>query len=175
MLVVEDSPQDLLLYERTSRDSDFQGVVARTLADARRMLERVRPPRSCSTSGWHGDDTWGFIWPTSARAPPARELPVVVVTSIDDQAKGLALGADAYALKPVSRSWLLETLARLVELRRAPRLLVIDDDEISRYLVRARLGDAPLTVQEAPDGPAGLRAARAQRPSAIVLDLSMPE
>ena len=97
------------------------------------------------------------------------------MTSIDDQAKGMALGADAYALKPVARGWLLDTLTQLVEQRRPPRLLVIDDDEISRYLVRARLADAPLTVQEVADGREGLREARAQRPSAIVLDLVMPE
>src|SRR5262249_48059044 len=85
------------------------------------------------------------------------------------------LGADAYAVKPVSRGWLLETIGRLVERQRAPQVLVIDDDEISRYLVRARLGDAPLTVQEAADGPQGLRDARALPPTAIVLDLAMPE
>ncbi|HXJ84210.1 MAG TPA: response regulator [Candidatus Methylomirabilis sp.] len=93
----------------------------------------------------------------------------------DDRAKGMALGADAYALKPVGRGWLLDTLEQLVERRRVPRLLVIDDDEISRYLVRAQIGDARLTVQEATGGADGLREARAQRPQAIVLDLSMPE
>ena len=53
--------------------------------------------------------------------------------------------------------------------------MVIDDDEIYRYLVRTRLAEARFTVQEAAGGAEGLLQARAQRPHAIVLDLVMPE
>jgi signal transduction histidine kinase/ActR/RegA family two-component response regulator len=62
-----------------------------------------------------------------------------------------------------------------VDTRRSPRVLVIDDDEIYRYLVRTRLGEARFIVQEAAGGAEGLLQARAQRPHAIVLDLVMPE
>jgi CheY-like chemotaxis protein len=54
-------------------------------------------------------------------------------------------------------------------------VLVIDDDEISRYLVRNHLAGAPFEVSEAADPREGLRDARAERPDAIVLDLVMPE
>ena len=63
----------------------------------------------------------------------------------------------------------------VVDTRRSPRVLVIDDDEIYRYLVRTRLGEARFIVQEAAGGAEGLLQARAQRPHAIVLDLVMPE
>ena len=65
--------------------------------------------------------------------------------------------------------------ARLVDTRRSPLVLVIDDDEIYRYLVRTRLTEARFTVQEAVGGAEGLLQARAQRPQAIVLDLVMPD
>jgi signal transduction histidine kinase/CheY-like chemotaxis protein len=63
----------------------------------------------------------------------------------------------------------------VVDTPRSSRVLVIDDDEIYRYLVRARLTEARFTVQEAAGGAEGLVQARAQRPQAIVLDLVMPE
>ena len=63
----------------------------------------------------------------------------------------------------------------VVDTRRSPRVLVIDDDEIYRYLVRTRLAEARFIVQEAAGGAEGLLQARAQRPHAIVLDLVMPE
>jgi signal transduction histidine kinase/ActR/RegA family two-component response regulator len=63
----------------------------------------------------------------------------------------------------------------VVDTRRSPRVLVIDDDEIYRYLVRTRLAEARFIVQEAAGGEEGLLQARAQRPHAIVLDLVMPE
>ena len=174
VLLVEDSPQDVLVYETYFRNSPFGVVIARTVADARRLLERAKPVAVVLDIRLAGDDTWMFIAEVR-RGAATRDLPLVVVTSIDDQAKGMALGADAYALKPVARAWLLETLTQLLDRRRPPRLLVIDDDEISRYLVRARVADAPLTVQEVAGGREGLREARVQRPTAIVLDLVMPE
>jgi CheY-like chemotaxis protein len=54
------------------------------------------------------------------------------------------------------------------------RLLVIDDDEISRYLVRGLLPEDRYVLSEAPSGPEGLRLARETRPAAILLDLVMP-
>ena len=63
----------------------------------------------------------------------------------------------------------------VVDTRRSPRILLIDDDEIYRYLVRTRLAEARFAVQEAAGGAEGLFQARAQRPDAIVLDLVMPE
>src|SRR5262249_11985506 len=174
VLLVEDSPQELLVYESYFRHSPFNVVVARTTADARRHLDRSGPVAIVLDIRLAGDDTWAFIAEVRQGAA-TRDLPLIVVTSIDDRAKGMALGADAYALKPVERAWLLDMLEQLVEQRRVPRLLLIDDDEISRYLVRAQLGGARLTVQEAARGADGLREAKAQHPHAIVLDLSMPE
>ncbi len=49
--------------------------------------------------------------------------------------------------------------------------LLIDDEEISRYLIRQCLG--PATIAEASDGAAGIEAARTQRPGAILLDIRM--
>jgi CheY-like chemotaxis protein len=54
-------------------------------------------------------------------------------------------------------------------------VLVIDDEEMARYLVRKQLADLDVAVEEARSGPEGLRAATERRPSVIVLDLVMPE
>jgi signal transduction histidine kinase/ActR/RegA family two-component response regulator len=85
-------------------------------------------------------------------------------------------GAEAQA--PTSEGPVLDP-ARIpvlvVDPRRSPRILLIDDDEIYRYLVRTRLAEARFAVQEAAGGTEGLLQARTQRPDAIVLDLVMPE
>jgi signal transduction histidine kinase/CheY-like chemotaxis protein len=54
-------------------------------------------------------------------------------------------------------------------------LLVIDDDEVSRYLIRQFLRGTGLAMTEADNGSSGLDRARFDRPRAILLDLSMPE
>lgn len=58
----------------------------------------------------------------------------------------------------------------------APRLvLVIDDDEELRGLLRVFLGQAGFEVAEAEDGEVGLARARLRAPDLIVLDLMMPK
>jgi signal transduction histidine kinase/DNA-binding response OmpR family regulator len=174
VLVVEDSAQDLLLYEHYFRGSRFHPVIAGTLPDARRLIDQIHPVALVLDIRLAGEDVWAFIGEVRRR-DETRGLPLIVVSGIDDQAKGLALGADAYAIKPVHPAWLLGTLSRLLDRGPERRVLVIDDDEIARYLVRNHLAGAPFVVTETADPVQGLRDARADRPDFIVLDLVMPE
>jgi signal transduction histidine kinase/ActR/RegA family two-component response regulator len=54
------------------------------------------------------------------------------------------------------------------------RLLLIDDDESARYLIKKMLGQLPWPVDEAASGEEGIRRAREARPNLILLDLKMP-
>ncbi|GAA1955374.1 response regulator transcription factor [Nocardioides panacihumi] len=58
--------------------------------------------------------------------------------------------------------------------RVAPVVLVVDDDAAVRTVVRWQLDDAGFRVVEADDGRAALRRIRDDRPSLVVLDLSLP-
>jgi CheY-like chemotaxis protein len=174
VLVVEDSTQDLLLYEHYFRGSRYHPLIARTLPEARELIGRLKPAALVLDIRRAGEDTWRFIAEVRGGEVTA-SMPLVVVSSIDDQAKGLALGADAYAIKPVHPAWLLGTLNRLLDRGNDRRVLVIDDDEIARYLVRNHLAGAPFVVTETDDPLAGLREAHVSRPDAIVLDLVMPQ
>ncbi|HEY8461109.1 MAG TPA: ATP-binding protein, partial [Blastocatellia bacterium] len=63
---------------------------------------------------------------------------------------------------------------RLETPRPESRLLLIDDDESSRYLIKKMLSRSPWLVDEAVTGEDGLRKARETRPSLILLDLKLP-
>jgi DNA-binding response OmpR family regulator len=54
------------------------------------------------------------------------------------------------------------------------RVLVIDDEAPIRLLCRVNLEAEGMQVLEAPDGPAGLEKARAERPDVVLLDVMMP-
>jgi CheY-like chemotaxis protein len=161
----------VLLYEKYLKASHFQVVPARTLREARQLLTEARPRAVVLDIVLRGEDAWAFLAELKA-GEATRHLPVLVVTTVEDQPKGIALGADAYAVKPLDRAWLLENLTRLAVPRRR-RLLVIDDDEVARYLLRRQLPD-DVGVVEAGNGLDGLARARADAPDAIVLDLAMP-
>src|SRR5205823_9160571 len=54
------------------------------------------------------------------------------------------------------------------------RVLVVEDDEGIREMLKYNLSTAGFTVQEASDGASGLRSARTARPDLILLDLMLP-
>jgi signal transduction histidine kinase len=54
------------------------------------------------------------------------------------------------------------------------RILVIDDDEVARFMLRGVLSKGQRVVLEAASGPEGLDRARAEKPNVIFLDLQMP-
>jgi|HubBroStandDraft_5_1064220.scaffolds.fasta_scaffold01221_2 signal transduction histidine kinase/CheY-like chemotaxis protein len=170
VLVLDDDAETRLIYEKHLRDSRYQPLCVRNLREAREMMKRTRPHAILLDIMLRGEDTWR--WLSELKSDPATTaIPVIVITSIEDERKGLALGADAYCLKPLERTALLEKLDSLT----GRRILVIDDDPAARYLMQKLLADSHTTVLEAADGRSGLIAARRARPSMIFLDLGLPD
>lgn len=58
--------------------------------------------------------------------------------------------------------------------RRAPLVLLIDDDAAVRMLCSLSLRELGIDVLEAEDGTGGLELARRRRPDLVLLDVSMP-
>jgi CheY-like chemotaxis protein len=97
------------------------------------------------------------------------------VTTVEDRQKGLALGADAYFVKPVDRQGLVQTLTGLVAPARLRRVLVVDDEEVSRYLLRQHLAAPHHQILEAATGAEAMRLVEADPPDVVCLDLGIPD
>ena len=96
-----------------------------------------------------------------------------MITVVDNREKALSLGADGFHSKPVDRIWLLKRLETIAVSPSKPRILVIDDDAASRYLVRNVLASSECELIEASGGAEGLRLAHDCKPALVVLDLAM--
>ncbi len=55
-----------------------------------------------------------------------------------------------------------------------PEVLIVDDDQLIRAMVRDALGDVPCVVREADSGDAALAAIAERKPAVVLLDLVMP-
>ena len=173
VLILENSPEDLLVYQTLLRGSRYQVLHAATVKQARDLLRQVTPRAIILDILLRGEDTWGFLAELKA-GDATRDIPVLVATTVDDPHKGYGLGADAYVVKPVERGWLMTTLDDLTADGRGRRILIVDDDETSRYVLRQLLAGTRYETIEAASGAEGLERAREQPPAAIFLDLVMP-
>jgi CheY-like chemotaxis protein len=136
-------------------------------------LERIQPKAIILDILMGNQDTWTWLARLKSEAS-TRQIPLLVVSQVDDPQKGLALGADAYGIKPIERHWLLEQLVRVTQPKERLSLLVIDDDPAVRYLLKKMLAQTSYRISEATDGREGIRLAHEALPQIILLDLILP-
>jgi CheY-like chemotaxis protein len=174
VLVVEDSPEMVMIYKSYLRGSVFQLAVATTTREAEDFLEGVKPSAIILDLVLRSEDTWAFAAKLK-QTPHTKDIPVVVISSIEDQAKAFHLGVDAYLVKPVDRSTLLKGLRSITGEKTPRQILIVDDSEADRYVLRQHLRKLPVTIAEEATGMSGIRKARDLHPDLIFLDLTMPE
>jgi len=105
--------------------------------------------------------------------PELARVPVVLHTMVDERARGISLGASEYLVKPVDRNVLLETVRSLCE-DRERAVLIVEDDDATRELVRRTVEGEGWRVAVAEDGQQALDLLAQQVPSLVLLDLMMP-
>jgi adenylate cyclase len=103
------------------------------------------------------------------------DIPVVMVSIVDEQKRGISLGAAAYLTKPIDRERLRRVMARFQISSRPTRVLVVEDDSVQRERMLGWLEGPQWIVQEAANGREALKSLGANKPDVILLDLMMPE
>jgi signal transduction histidine kinase/CheY-like chemotaxis protein len=175
VLIVEDNQETLFIYDKYLKGTSFQLVPARDLSAARRALAQVRPAAVVLDVLLDKENGWDFLVELKG-AEQTRAIPVLVVTLVENEGKAIDLGAEGYCVKPVERAWLLQKLAALTCADEKPNLvIIIDDDEISRYLVREAVKTCAAGVVEAASGEEGIRLVRQNQPRLVILDFELPD
>jgi len=174
ILVVDDDLADSFAMQRLLSGTGYQPIVTRTVAAARRAIERMQPAAVLLDVVLAGDESWRLILGLRQGAATGN-IPIVVTSSTGEERKALHLGADAYLRKPIDRERLLEILDPLTGNRSTTRVLLVDDEEVTRYLVRQLLPRGVYDVREAKSGTEGLAQLLSERPDVVLLDLKMPE
>lgn len=171
VLVVEDSDEDMLLYERALMGTRYQVVPTRSVSTARAALEAIRPAAIVLDVRLQSEHSWDLLVRLT-NDEATRDIPVIVVSSMDDRQKGYALGAAAYLVKPIVRETVIATLDAATRTTGAPRVLSIDDEETFRFIIREML-DGEFDVRFASSGGEGLEAVRSCVPDVVLLDLQL--
>jgi signal transduction histidine kinase/DNA-binding response OmpR family regulator/CHASE3 domain sensor protein len=178
VLVVEDNPQASELLARHLDGGGFRMAIARTGTEALSMARDLKPVAITLDILLPGIDGWEVL-SRLKQDEATRDIPVVVVSVVDNPQLGRALGALDYFVKPVDRQALLSRLGRHTFTTKVGqeeiRILLIDDEPANLDLLESILQPAGFTVLRATGGQEGVEMARARRPHLILLDLLMPD
>jgi CheY-like chemotaxis protein len=171
VLVIDDEPTVGDLVKRFLAREGFQVVTATSAEEGLARARQLEPDVITLDVLMPGMDGWAALAALKS-SPETADIPVVMLTIVDDRNLGYALGAEDFLPKPIDRERLTAVLARH---RRDLPVLVVDDDPDLRYLLRRMLEREGFSVAEAENGHVALDRVRDTRPGLVLLDLLMPE
>ncbi len=173
ILVIDDDPD---VREIMRRHLEKQGYTVICASDGKEgiALAREDQPDAITLDAVMPEfDGWEVL-STLKSDPATANIPVLMVTILNKEAKGFALGADDYLVKPVDWNRFSQVLGNLTSLGKHDSILVVDDEEATRALFRRVLLKDGWRVLEAEHGAEALGILADSRPDLIILDLMMP-
>lgn len=173
ILVIDDDPVVLDLMQRFLSKESFRVETACSGAQGLASARRLKPDLITLDVMMPGMDGWAVLSALKAD-PELREIPVVMVTIVDDKQMGFALGAAEFVVKPIDWQRLSELLGKLRKTSASNAILVVEDDANTRDLLRRKLEAHGWDVRVAEHGQSGLEQLATRLPAVIVLDLMMP-
>jgi CheY-like chemotaxis protein len=174
VLVIDDDPLQRDLMQRYLRKEGFTVCTASGGAQGLRLARQLLPAAITLDVMMPDVDGWSVLSALKGDALLS-EIPVIMLTMVDDPERGFTLGASEYVTKPVNRRRLSQILKKYTCLRPPCPVLVIDDEASTRALMRAMLEKEGWVVSEAGNGIEALECMARERPRLICLDLMMPE
>jgi signal transduction histidine kinase/CheY-like chemotaxis protein/HAMP domain-containing protein len=174
ILVIDDDPTARELISHQLQSEGFSVVTADGGLDGLKRARELRPAAITLDVMMPDLDGWSVLAALRQDALLA-EIPVIMVSIIDEQRRGIALGAAGHLTKPIDRDRLNAIVRRFHTPTRPANILVVEDDPIQRERARGWLEAQSWTVREAGNGREALAVLKKERPDVILLDLMMPE
>jgi signal transduction histidine kinase/CheY-like chemotaxis protein/ligand-binding sensor domain-containing protein len=176
VLVVEDEDAAFNALRVYLQSAGYVPIRARSGEEAVRLARAVGPLAITLDIVLPEMDGWHVLRALKADSATS-EVPVIIVSMLENRDLALALGAQDYFVKPIDWPRFLRRLADLTSRRgsvRGARLLLVDDDPAVHELLEHELGKAGYVLEKARSGAEGLERAEKTRPDVIILDLMMP-
>ncbi len=179
ILIIDDDPIARELLRRHLEREQFSVIVATGGREGIEQAKRLRPDAITLDILMPSMDGWSVL-STLKADPDLMDIPVVIVTMIEDKNKGFALGATEYLMKPIERQKLVDVMEKY--LLKDPSanadngyILVVEDDEDTRSMLQRTMEREGWQVKGVENGRIALDHLEKEPPRLILLDLMMPE
>jgi len=174
VLVIDDDPTVHDLMRRFLSKEGLQMIGARSGEEGIRLARELRPTVITLDVLMPGMDGWAIL--TALKADPvSSDIPVIMVSIVDEKHMGYALGAADYLTKPIDWERLSALLERYQCARPPCPVLIVEDDASLREMLRRRLEKEGWKTVAAGNGREALERMVENQPELILLDLMMPE
>ena len=156
-------------------DSEYRTVSAESGDEAVKKAQQLRPDAitlDVMMPGGSGFETMIAL----RKNPETANIPIIIVSIVDQKQVGFALGAADYLIKPIRKTVLLETIRKHVPYQEDDdaAILLVDDDSETLGLLEETLRSAGYETQSVRSGARALEVLSSKLISAVLLDLLMP-
>jgi CheY-like chemotaxis protein len=175
VLVADDDPTVRNLLAKTLEKEGYRVIEARNGLEALTLAREHRPQAITLDVLMPQMDGWRALKELKADVQ-LREVPVIMVTVLNERGMAIPLGAAEFVTKPVDRHRLIEILREHCATPSSASILIVEDDLPTRELLCRVLESAGYAAHVAVNGRKGLEWLGSHPlPGLILLDLMMPE
>jgi PAS domain S-box-containing protein len=173
VLVIDDDSAARDVLKGFLGEKGFRVETAADGEEGLRLARKVRPLVITLDVVMPRKDGWAVLAALKAD-PELADIPVIMVTVVDEQNVAYTLGASDYLTKPINWNRFGSILKKYAGSLVPRRVLIIEDDAATRQMLRGMLEKEGWAVAESGNGHAALDQVAADRPALILLDLMMP-
>jgi signal transduction histidine kinase/DNA-binding response OmpR family regulator len=174
VLVIDDDPTVHDLMQRFLSKEGVHIVTATGGEEGLRLARTLRPAAITLDVLMPGMDGWAVLTALKADADLA-DIPVIMLTIVDNKTMGYTLGASDYLTKPIDWERLTAVLRQYRCAHPPCLVLIVEDEAVMRNMLRRMLANEGWAVTEAVNGREALERVAENQPELILLDLMMPE
>jgi len=177
VLVVEDNARESDLLKRYLEDAGYAVMQAGNGVVALDMLAARKPDLITLDLMMPDMDGFEFL-NEKANFQEYLDIPVLIVSGVDDASSGLSLGANAIVRKPTRKRAFLAVVNSLITSRSAgakPTVLIVDDDPKAIKIISSYFDAGSYKITSANGGDEALKAVHQTIPDLMILDLMMPD
>lgn len=178
-LIVEDSEYAIQLLQNYLSSAGFQIEIARNGLEAIEKAKLFTPDIITLDILLPMKNGWSVMKELKEH-PVTKQIPIIIVSVVDQKKLGFSLGASDYFVKPIEKEELLTSVKRaMLDIAangvHIPTVLVIDDDDNFTELIDVMLSSEGISVLKTSTGKEGIQQSETKKPDVILLDMMLPD
>lgn len=172
ILAIDDNPDAIDIIKKYLGD-DYRVIGLLSGENAVEKAKEIKPMAITLDIMMPRKDGWQVLRELK-KDIQTQDIPVIVLSIVDDRRLGFSLGAAEYLLKPVDKNVLLKKLRAFDKTSKIKSVLIVDNDVETVKSIGMMLEEESYQVKTAYNSEDAISSIRNYKPDLIVVNLTMP-